>query len=169
MAVVKKKKRKKVKVTFTYLFSLSYTIFPREDAWKTEWWNKKIIIIPLILPFPGAKFSFLFSLNTSQMVNRPSLQAMQIVGNGWSQISVTLKPTESIYRCILLHVWCLSNLKKKQNKTVHTGQPLRKLFFFWSDSGRMESASLLTPSFSIHVSRGPRKAGRAATKPMWHT
>lgn len=89
----KKIEKNKVKVTFTYLFSLTYTILPREDIWKTEWRNKKIIIIiPLILPFLGAKVFFsIFSKHVSQMVNRPSLQAMQMVVNGSSQISATLK------------------------------------------------------------------------------
>lgn len=66
---------------------------------------------------PGGKiFLSIFSKHMSQMVNRPSLQAMQIVGNGSSQISVTLKPTENIYQCMLLHIWCLSVFKKtKQN------------------------------------------------------
>lgn len=64
------------------------------------------------------------------MLNRPSLQAMQIVGNGWSQISVTLKPTENIYRCILLHVWCLSNLKKKTKQNSPYMAAFTETFFF---------------------------------------
>lgn len=79
---------------------------------------------------PGGKiFLSIFSKHMSQMVNRPSLQAMQIVGNGWSQISVTLKPTENIYRCILLHVWCLSNLKKQKTKQSIQGSLYGNFFF----------------------------------------
>lgn len=103
------------------------------------------------------------------MVNRPSLHAMQIVGNGSSRISATLK---TYWKYLSVHITprlvFIYVDKKKMTKQSIQASLYRKLFFR-SDSGRMESALLLTPTFSIHASRGPRKRGGGlATKPMWH-
>lgn len=166
----KKIEKKKVKVTFTYLFSLTYTTLPREDIWKTEWWNKKIIIIiPLILPFLGAKvFLSIFSKHVSQMVNKPSLQAMQIVVNGSSQISATLK---TYWKYLSVHITprlVFIYVDKKNDKAVHTGQPLQETFFLkwqWKNG-----VSLVAHANFFHSreQRSSKKGGGLATKPMWH-
>lgn len=71
------------------------------------------------------------------------------------------KPTENIYQCISLHVWCLSMLIKKNDKAVHTGQPLQETFFpkwQWKNG-----VSLVAHANFFHSreQRSSKKGGRA--------